>query len=136
MSEEKRLHYENILTEVAKQSSSRERLAEEAERETVKLKKVEYMADKVGEIYEGIISGVTGWGIYVELPNTIEGMVALNQLDDDFYEFDDKNMMVFGKRTKKTYRLGDRVLVYVAKVDRMMNTIDFMFEDDFETFED
>ena len=75
-----------------------------------------------------MISGVTGWGIYVELPNTIEGMIALNQLNDDFYEFDDKNMLVYGKRTKKTYRLGDRVLVYVAKVDRMMNTIDFMFD--------
>ena len=94
------------------------------------------MEDKVGEIYEGIISGVTGWGIYVELPNTIEGMVALNQMDDDFYEFDDKNMLVYGKRTKKSYRLGDRVTVYVSKVDRMMGTIDFMFEDDFETFED
>ena len=94
------------------------------------------MEDKVGQIYEGIISGVTGWGIYVELPNTIEGMVALNQMDDDFYEFDDRNMLVYGKRTKKSYRLGDRVLVCVTKVDRTMGTIDFMFEDDFETFED
>ena len=129
-------NYRKKMPDWAKHCSKQERVAEDAERDTDTLKKVEYMADKVGEIYEGIISGVTGWGIYVELPNTIEGMVALNQLDDDFYEFDDKNMLVYGKRTKKTYRLGDRVLVYVAKVDRMMNTIDFMFEDDFETFED
>ena len=128
--------YRQKMPEWAKHCSKQERVAEDAERDTDTLKKVEFMADKIGEIYEGIISGVTGWGIYVELPNTIEGMVALNQLDDDFYEFDDKNMLVFGKRTKKTYRLGDRVLVYVAKVDRMMGTIDFMFEDDFEMFED
>ena len=129
-------NYRKKMPDWAKHCSKQERVAEDAERDTDTLKKVEYMADKVGEIYEGIISGVTGWGIYVELPNTIEGMVALNQLDDDFYEFDDKNMLVYGKRTKKTYRLGDRVLVYVAKVDRMMGTIDFMFEDDFEAFED
>ena len=129
-------NYRKKMPDWAKHCSKQERVAEDAERDTDTLKKVEFMADKVGEIYEGIISGVTGWGLYVELPNTIEGMVALNQMDDDFYEFDDKNMLVHGKRTKKTYRLGDRVVVYVAKVDRMMGTIDFMFEDDFETFED
>ena len=129
-------NYRKKMPDWAKHCSKQERVAEDAERDTDTLKKVEYMADKIGEFYEGIISGVTGWGIYVELPNTIEGMVALNQMDDDFYEFDDKNMMVYGKRTKKSYRLGDRVVVSVVKVDRMMNTIDFMFEDDFETFED
>ena len=128
--------YRQKMPDWAKHCSKQERVAEDAERDTDSLKKVEYMADKVGEIYEGLISGVTGWGIYVELPNTIEGMIALNQLDDDFYEFDDKNMLVYGKRTKKTYRLGDRVVVYVSKVDRAMGTIDFMFEDDFVIFED
>ena len=128
--------YRQKMPDWAKHCSKQERVAEDAERDTDTLKKVEFMADKVGEIYEGIISGVTGWGLYVELPNTIEGMIALNQLDDDFYEFDDKNMLVYGKRTKKTYRLGDRVLVYVAKVDRMMNTIDFLFEDEYALFED
>lgn len=129
-------NYRKKMPDWAKHCSKQERVAEDAERDTDALKKVEYMEDKVGEIYEGIISGVTGWGIYVELPNTIEGMVALNQLDDDFYEFDDKNMLVTGKRTRKSYRLGDRVTVSVSKVDRMMGTIDFVFEDDFETFED
>ena len=129
-------NYRKKMPDWAKHCSKQERVAEDAERDTDTLKKVEFMEDKVGEIYEGIISGVTGWGLYVELPNTIEGMVALNQMDDDFYEFDDKNMLVFGKRTKKKYRLGDRVVVSVTKVDRMMGTIDFMFEDDFEMFED
>lgn len=129
-------NYRKKMPDWAKHCSKQERVAEDAERDTDALKKVEYMEDKVGEIYEGIISGVTGWGIYVELPNTIEGMVALNQLDDDFYEFDDKNMLVTGKRTRKSYRLGDRVVVSVSKVERMMGTIDFVFEDDFETFED
>lgn len=128
--------YRRKMPEWAKHCSKQERVAEDAERDTDTLKKVEYMEDKIGQVYEGIISGVTGWGIYVELPNTIEGMVALNQLDDDYYEFDERNMLVFGRRTGKTYRLGDRVMVYVAKVDRMMNTIDFMFEEGFETFED
>ena len=135
LDEKSSANYRKKMPDWAKHCSKQERVAEDAERDTDALKKVEYMEDKVGEIYEGIISGVTGWGIYVELPNTIEGMVALNQMDDDFYEFDDKNMLVYGKRTKKSYRLGDRVTVYVSKVDRMMGTIDFMFEDDFETFE-
>lgn len=128
--------YRRKMPDWAKHCSKQERVAEDAERDTDALKKVEYMEDKVGQIYKGIISGVTGWGLYVELPNTIEGMVALNQMDDDFYEFDEKKMQVHGKRTKKTYRMGDRVVVSVTKVDRMMGTIDFMFEDDFETFED
>ncbi|MBQ3031784.1 MAG: ribonuclease R [Anaerotignum sp.] len=136
LDEKSSANYRKKMPDWAKHCSKQERVAEDAERDTDVLKKVEYMEDKVGQIYEGIISGVTGWGIYVELPNTIEGMVALNQMDDDFYEFDDKNMLVYGKRTKKSYRLGDRVTVYVSKVDRMMGTIDFMFEDDFETFED
>ena len=100
------------------------------------MKKVEYMEDKIGNVYEGIVSGVTGWGLYVELPNTIEGMVPLAQMDDDYYEFDEKNMLVFGRRTKKIYRLGDRVLVTVAKVDRIMGTIDFIFEEDFAPFDE
>jgi len=93
------------------------------------LKKVEFMEDKIGQVFQGIISGVTNWGIYVELPNTVEGMVSLAMMDDDYYEFDDKHMLVFGRRTDKTYRLGDRVTVVVAKVSKELGTIDFLFED-------
>ena len=129
-------YYRRKMPDWAKHCSKQERVAEDAERDTDALKKVEFMEDKVGQIYEGIISGVTNWGIYVELPNTIEGMVALSQMDDDYYEFDEKKMLVFGKRTKKSYRLGDKVVVSVAKVDRMMGTIDFVFEKENEDFQE
>lgn len=129
-------YYRRKMPDWAKHCSKQERVAEDAERDTDALKKVEFMEDKVGQIYEGIISGVTNWGIYVELPNTIEGMVALSQMDDDYYEFDEKKMLVFGKRTKKSYRLGDTVVVSVAKVDRMMGTIDFAFAEETDDFQE
>ena len=129
-------YYRRKMPDWAKHCSKQERVAEDAERDTDALKKVEFMEDKIGQIYDGIISGVTNWGIYVELPNTIEGMVALSQMDDDYYEFDEKKMLVFGKRTKKSYRLGDKVVVSVAKVDRMMGTIDFVFEEENEDFQE
>ena len=103
----------------------RERIAEDAQRDTEALKKVEFMLDKVGKTYEGIISGVTNWGIYVELANTVEGMVALSQMEDDFYLFDEQNMQVFGRRNGKSYRLGDLVQVTVTKVSQEAGTIDF-----------
>lgn len=129
-------YYRRKMPDWAKHCSKQERVAEDAERDTDALKKVEFMEDKIGQIYEGIISGVTNWGIYVELPNTIEGMVALSQMDDDYYEFDEKKMLVFGKRTKKSYRLGDKVVVSVAKVDRMMGTIDFAFAEETDDFQE
>lgn len=136
LDEKASVYYRRKMPDWAKHCSKQERVAEDAERDTDALKKVEFMEDKVGQIYEGIISGVTNWGIYVELPNTIEGMVALSQMDDDYYEFDEKKMLVFGKRTKKSYRLGDKVVVSVAKVDRMMGTIDFVFEKENEDFQE
>ena len=125
MSEEKRLHYENILTEVAKQSSSRERLAEEAERETVKLKKVEYMAERIGQEFEGVISGITKWGIYVELPNTIEGLIHVTNLYDDRYNYIEDRYEMVGEHTGKTYQLGQTVKVRVIGTDKLQRTIDF-----------
>ena len=136
LDEKASVYYRRKMPDWAKHCSKQERVAEDAERDTDALKKVEFMEDKVGQIYEGIISGVTNWGIYVELPNTIEGMVALSQMDDDYYEFDEKKMLVFGKRTKKSYRLGDKVVVSVAKVDRMMGTIDFAFAEENEEFQE
>lgn len=120
--------YKDGMYEVAAHCSKRERVAEEAERDTVQLKKVEYMSKRVGEVFEGIISSVTGFGLFVELPNTVEGMIALAELNDDYYEFDERKMMVVGKRKGKTYSLGDHVEVYVAKVSKELGTIDFMFE--------
>lgn len=130
MNEKTAVVYRKKMPDMAKHCSKRERIAEDAERDTDDLKKVEYMEDKIGQVYQGIISGVTNWGIYVELPNTIEGMVSLAQMDEDYYEFDEKNMQVLGKKTKKVYRLGDRVTIAVAKVDRRLGTIDFVFEEE------
>ena len=125
MSEEKREHYANILAEVSKQSSQRERLAEEAERETVKLKKVEYMEERIGEEFDGVISGITKWGIYVELPNTIEGLIHVTNLYGDRYNYIEERYEMVGEYTGKTYKLGQDVRVRVIDTDRLQRTIDF-----------
>ena len=118
-------HYAEILDEVARQSSVCERRADEAERESDKLKKAEYMSYHLGEEFEGIISGVTGWGLYVELPNTVEGLVHVNTLRDDYYIFDQETYELRGEMTKKVYKLGDKVCVRVADADKMLKTVDF-----------
>ena len=118
-------HYAEILDEVARQSSVCERRADEAERESDKLKKAEYMSYHLGEEFEGIISGVTGWGLYVELPNTVEGLVHVNTLRDDYYVFDQETYELRGEMTKKVYKLGAKVRVRVADADKMLKTVDF-----------
>ena len=118
-------HYESILDEVAKQSSQMERRADEAERETIKLKKCEYMAKHVGEEFEGVISGVTEWGFFVELPNTVEGLVRVTELKDDFYQFYEDTYELVGEATNKRYKLGQKVKVIVDSTDKLMRTIDF-----------
>ena len=118
-------HYEGILDEVAKQSSQMERRADEAERETIKLKKCEYMAKHVGEEFEGVISGVTEWGFFVELPNTVEGLVRVTELKDDFYQFYEDTYELVGEATNKRYKLGQKVKVVVESTDKLMRTIDF-----------
>ena len=118
-------HYEGILDEVAKQSSQMERRADEAERETIKLKKCEYMAKHIGEEFEGVISGVTEWGFFVELPNTVEGLVRVTELKDDFYQFYEDTYELVGEATNKRYKLGQKVKVVVESTDKLMRTIDF-----------
>ena len=119
-------HYKEILDEVARQSSVCERRADEAERESDKLKKAEYMSYHLGEEYEGIISGVTGWGLYVELPNTVEGLIHINTLRDDYYVFDQDAYELRGDITGKIFRLGQKVRVRVADADKMLKTVDFV----------
>ena len=99
------------------QSSERERVAQEAEREVDDLKKAEYMSKRIGEVYSGIISSVTNFGMFVELPNTVEGLVHISELEDDFYHYDDRHMALIGERTKNVYKLGDEVKVIVDRVD-------------------
>ena len=126
LSEKRIRHYEQCLPEVAANSSRTERRAEEAERDVEKLKKIEYMADKIGEVYEGVISGVTSWGMYVELPDTVEGMVRLADLQDDYYIFDEAHMQLVGEHRKKTYKLGQRLQVEIVAADKMLKVIEML----------
>ncbi len=127
MTEKKQKSLNKVMPDVAKQCSMRERTAEDAERATDDLKKAEYMADKIGMEYEGIISSLTSWGIYVELPNTVEGMVPLQSLEDDFYIYDEENMIIYGEHSNKKYMLGQKVNIIVTKVDIELKNIDFAF---------
>lgn len=118
-------HYEKILVEVSNHSSKTERRADEAEREVQKMKKVEYMSDHIGETFEGVISGVTSWGMYVELPNTVEGMIRVSEMKDDYYIYDEERYQMVGEHTKKIYKLGQKVMVEVVNADKVLRTIDF-----------
>lgn len=119
-------HYEKILPEVAIWTSSRERLADEAERETDKAKKVQFMERHIGEEFTGVISGISNYGFYVELPNTVEGMVRLANLDGDYYVFDEEHYELVGERTRKKFKLGQTMKIQVVSVDRYLKTIDFL----------
>lgn len=119
-------HYERKLGEVAVWTSARERLADEAERETDKAKKVQYMERHIGDEYDGVISGISNYGFYVELPNTVEGMVRVSELDGDYYVFDEARYELVGERTGKSFKLGQQIRIQVVSVDRFMKTIDFL----------
>ncbi|EEQ57464.1 ribonuclease R [Clostridiales bacterium 1_7_47FAA] len=132
LSDKRAGHYEKILPEVAVQTSALERRADEAERETDKLKKCEYMSRFIGQDFDGAISGVTNWGLYVELPNTVEGLVRMSDLDDDYYIFDEQHYELIGEMTKKTYKLGQPIRVTVSSTDRLLRTVDFILAKDWE----
>ena len=119
-------YYADNLAGTAKLASERERRADEAEREVDRLKKAAYMEEHIGEEFDGVISGVTSWGIYVALPNTVEGMVRLSDMTDDRYDFEEDRFRVVGHRSRKEFRLGQPVHVQVARVDTTMRTIDFL----------
>lgn len=110
---------------IAQHTSSRERRAVDAERETDELKKAEYMEDKVGEEYDGIISSVTNFGLFIELPNTIEGLVHVSYMTDDYYRFDERQLAMIGERTANVYRIGDEITVRVVNVNKDERAIDF-----------
>ena len=130
LKEERVEHYREILPQVAKHSSDTERRADEAERETDKLKKVEYMENHLGEVYDGVVSGVTAWGIYVELPNTVEGLIHVSKLPGDYYYYNENTYEMVGEVTGKTYKLGMPLKVYAAECDRFSRTIDFSLAED------
>jgi ribonuclease R len=120
-------HYGSILDGVADQTSKTERRADDAERDTDKLKMTQYMEAHIGEEFDGVISGMTSWGIYVELPNTIEGMVSVSALKDGHYTFDENHYEMVNNVTNNTYVLGQKVRVKVVNTDRVLRTIDFEF---------
>lgn len=137
ITERRTIHYNKILTEVASHSSAMERRADEAEREVEKLKKAEYMKQFIGQTFEGVISGITTWGIYVELPNTVEGMIRVTNLKDDYYYYDEDSYTMVGETTKKTYKLGQKLKIQVESVDKILRTIDFVLaEEESENLEE
>ncbi|MBQ7359639.1 MAG: ribonuclease R [Lachnospiraceae bacterium] len=125
LSDERCSHYDGILPEVTKHASEMERRADEAERETDKLKKVEFMADHIGEVFDGVISGVTAWGIYVELPNSVEGLVHVSKIPGDYFYYREETYDMVGESTGQTYKLGQTVKVRVQDCDKAARTIDF-----------
>lgn len=133
MDEKRRRHYDKILNDVARQCSITERRADESEREVEKLKKVEYMHQFIGKTFEGVISGITSWGMYVELPDTVEGMIRVADLDDDYYMYNEGDYTMTGEHTRKTYKLGQKVRIVVAGTDKLQRTIDFQLADDMDS---
>ena len=119
--EEKRVQAE----ERAKQSSEREKIATKVEREAEDLKKAEYMEKRIGEEYEGIVSSVTSFGIFVELENTVEGLIRFDDLGDEYFIYDEDRKRLIGERTKQTYKIGDKVLIRVKKASKLLRQIDF-----------
>ena len=126
-------HYEKLLPGVAADNSAKERRADDAERDVDKLKQIEYMEDHLGEEYDGIISGFNSQAIYVELPSTIEGIVPLGSLSDDFYEYHEESFQMIGNRTKRTYNLGDPAHIQVVRTDKAERRIEFRFIEKEET---
>ena len=134
LTEKREEHYRKILPAVATETSQAERRADEAEREVDKMKKVEYMAGHLGEVHEGVISGITNWGMYVELPNTCEGMIRLQNMND-YYIFDENKYELRGEMDRQTFRLGQKVKIYIADADKAARTVDFYLADDVEYFQ-
>lgn len=129
LSEKRHEYLASRMPDIAQQSSERERVAVEAERDTEQLKKAEFMQDKVGEEFEAMISSVTSFGMFIELDNTVEGLIRLSALTDDYYHFDEAHMALIGERTSKVFRIGDEVKIRVAKVNMDDHTIDFELVD-------
>lgn len=125
MNQERSSHYTDILPQVAEQSSMTERRAEEAERETIKLKKAEYMEKHIGEEFDGAVSGIASYGLYVELENTVEGLLHVTRMYDDRYIFHEDTGEMTGMDTGRTFRLGDPLRVRVCGADKLTRTVDF-----------
>jgi len=117
----------SVYEEYSKHCSEREKNAAEAERASVKFKQVEYLSERIGQVFKGMISGVTEWGIYVELyENKCEGMIRKSDLPDDFYVFDEVNLRYIGRKTRRTFTLGDDIMVLVNRADVVERKVDLL----------
>lgn len=129
LGEEKKEHYRDILEAVAEQCSVTERRAAEAERECEKMKKAEYMEGHIGERFSGVVSGVNSFGIFVELENTVEGLLAISDLPGDFYRYDESGYQLVGERTGRLFSLGQRLAVIVKRADKLLKYVDFLLDE-------
>ena len=125
MSEKQIEFYNKVAESDAKQSSDREKIATQVERDSVDIKKAEYMSKKIGEQYEGIISGVTQFGVFVELENTVEGLIRFENLGDEYYEYDADHKILIGERTKETFKIGDKINIEVIDANKQEKRISF-----------
>lgn len=125
VSEEYKEKENELAVKYAESSSEREKIAQKAERDSIDLKKAEYMQDKIGEKYEGIISGVTNFGVFVQLENTVEGLIRFENLGNEYFEYDDMHKILIGEQTKKVYKMGDKVKIQVIEANKTLRRIGF-----------
>ena len=126
VSEDFKEEYKVIATDSAMNSSEREKVATKVERDAEKIKKAEYMENHIGEIYEGVVSGVTSFGMFVELENTVEGLIRFDDIgSDDYFVYDEERKILIGEHTKKTYSIGDKVTIRVKYASKLLRYIDF-----------
>ena len=125
VSEEFKEEQNEIAVKYAEKSSEKEKIAQKAERESIDLKKAEFMQDKIGEVYEGIISGVTQFGIFVELENTVEGLIRFENLGDEYFIYDDEHKKLIGERTNTVYKMGDKITIQVIEANKLLKRVAF-----------
>ncbi len=125
INDETKKKYGNVLDEIATTTSEYERRAVDAERDTDSMKKAEYMNDHIGEEFDGVVSSVMKFGLFVELPNTVEGLVHISRMNDDYYQYVEQFMSLVGRNTRRTYKMGQPIRVKVVNVDVKQSAVDF-----------
>ena len=127
LKEQEKEKYDHEAEEYAKQSSEREKIATKVERDSIDIKKAEYMSKKIGEEFEGMVSNVTSFGVFVELENTIEGLIRFENLGDDYYNYDDQHKILIGERTGNIFRIGDKIKVRLIEANKTLRRISFQW---------
>lgn len=125
INDETKKRYANVLDEIATTTSQYERRAVDAERDTDSMKKAEYMNDHIGEEFDGVVSSVMKFGLFIELPNTVEGLVHISRMNDDYYQYVEQFMALVGRNTRRTYKMGQAIRVKVVNVDVKQSAVDF-----------